>query len=274
MNPLAEPASMTGVEIADGRHCLAWALPGDGTCALAARRLTTQALRAMRLPDDLVDDAVLAVGELAANVYRHVLGAPGDRPRRDIATELWLYRRLGGPHGQIVCKVFDAQRQWSHHRGPRSDDTGDDLQESGRGLLLVEAISSEWGRHPTRSRVGWSIPGKAVWFALPLPPALAIAHPAADLSPANAAHRLRSALHDRGITNVIHRDTGDQSVLSVRHGLTVWCRGEHFTWTIDGDRTSRPFDDLTDVAEQLVRLHEEMADHRRPPAYGWSRSDE
>ena len=91
---------MTGVEIADGRHCLAWALPGDGTCALAARRLTTQALRAMRLPDDLVDDAVLAVGELAANVYRHVLGAPGyriaggtDQIQRNIIAE----RHLGLP---------------------------------------------------------------------------------------------------------------------------------------------------------------------------------
>jgi hypothetical protein len=230
----------------------AWLLPVDDTCPGVARKLLRRALEHWELPGDLIYDATLAVSELAANLVQHVMSnlAADDAPRAAGGPELWLYRRRRDHHSQIVCKTFDPQRGWTRNPPP------DPLDECGRGLAIVEAIVEEWGCHLTRSMLGGpgrAIPGKAVWFAMAVPGA---EPPSARLTPGHAADELRALLLARGI-KVVHRDAGDQVAVFMPNGPAVWCHDQAFSWSLDRGRTCRPFADIVDVAEQLVRIHEE-----------------
>ncbi|MFF8604925.1 ATP-binding protein [Streptomyces sp. NPDC015346] len=88
--------------------------------------------------DRLIDPAQLALTELVANVVRHV---PGRR-----CTVLILREPFGlrvevadGVPGTVVAKA------------------GGPLEEGGRGLVLVEAVTDRWG-------VAEAAGGKTVWF--------------------------------------------------------------------------------------------------------------
>ncbi|TQM74898.1 ATP-binding protein [Thermopolyspora flexuosa] len=252
----AKPMADAGVDLA--RECALWALPQDHTCAGVARRLLRQALERMGLPDEQIYDATVAVNELAANVYRHVLNRP--RPSavpapRPASPELWLYRRGQNEHSQFVCKIFDPVRE-PPVRVPARTNPLHDLPEHGRGLTIVESLTAAWGCHLTRSRFGgrWSVPGKAVWFAMPLPHPTP--HPPPTYTPLQAARALRSRLAARGIPTTL-RPAWDHSTLSIASTLTVRCHDNTFTWTTNGTPTHYAFADLTEAAEQLVRLHEE-----------------
>jgi hypothetical protein len=227
----------------------------------------------MGLPDDLIDDALIAVSELVTNVHLHVLGGghpPGDLPAWG-GPELWLYRRGQRDTSQIMCKVFDHQREHPP-LAPTQPTPAEDALEHGRGLSIVEELSAAWGWHLTRSRLGdgRSIPGKATWFAMPIPPYAA--EPPIQMTAAQAAYTLQNHLAARGILQAIRCDNRDLSVLSICRDLTVWCRQRTFSWTAGGDRVHYPFTDIVEVAEQLVRLYEEMAiadvtasEQHRPP---------
>ncbi|MEU3991404.1 ATP-binding protein [Streptomyces platensis] len=93
----------------------------------------------------LIEDAVLIAGELATNTVRHTKGT-GDY------FELALRRR----NGILVLEVADSY-QW---RMPELQKPAPDAP-SGRGLLLVDALSENWGVRPRD-------PGKTVWAHLPL----------------------------------------------------------------------------------------------------------
>ncbi|MFB7450820.1 ATP-binding protein [Streptomyces sp. NPDC056194] len=86
----------------------------------------------------LADPATLALTELVANVVRHV---PGRRCSVLILREPEGLRVevADGVPGSLVAKAADP------------------LDESGRGLSLVEAVTDRWG---VEERVG----GKTVWF--------------------------------------------------------------------------------------------------------------
>jgi anti-sigma regulatory factor (Ser/Thr protein kinase) len=88
---------------------------------------------------EMTDAAELALTELVANVVRHV---PGRR-----CTVLILRR----PDGLRV-EVGDGSP-----RPARTEGTGAALDEGGRGLLLVEAVTDRWGTVPLPR-------GKTVWF--------------------------------------------------------------------------------------------------------------
>ncbi|MFD5103130.1 ATP-binding protein [Streptomyces albidochromogenes] len=90
---------------------------------------------------ELTDAAELALTELVANVVRHV---PGRH------CTLLILRRPGGLRVEVADR---CPRPASRTAG-----TGDDgLAETGRGLLLVEAVTDRWGTV--------SVPGgKTVWF--------------------------------------------------------------------------------------------------------------
>src|SRR5262249_22533848 len=133
-----------------------------------------------------VDDGETMVSELAANT----LHARCDRndehdqhdqcgngrasPARDIpgTSELWLYLRGSGEQRELVCKVFDAHPGWARRggRGP-GDRRGRKEWRSGGGLEVVHEMShGRGGSHlPRARRGGWSLRGKAVWFAPPAP---------------------------------------------------------------------------------------------------------
>lgn len=114
----------------------------------------------LNLPDGLVEDGVLAVSEPATNAVLHA--SPADE--ESTGAELWIWARTL-PRPQLVVSVFDTDRTSMPRTGPTEL-----LDESGKGLAIVEALASEWGAHFTRSRLGpVSRPGKRVWFCMALP---------------------------------------------------------------------------------------------------------
>ena len=72
----------------------------------------------------------------------------------------------------MVCKIFDSQPGWSVDALEQPGKAPLE-QVGGRGLQVVAALSAgQWGGHPSRGRLGaWKVAGKAVWFALRVPPA-------------------------------------------------------------------------------------------------------
>jgi anti-sigma regulatory factor (Ser/Thr protein kinase) len=118
------------------------ALPSGVPCArLHARQVTWEwGLAALRqdielLVSELVTNAILASG---------VLG-------QGTAVRLWLL----SDGTQVLIMVWDAKKQ-----PPVRLDSGPDA-ESGRGLLLVEALSHQWSWYPTTEPSG-----KVVWALL------------------------------------------------------------------------------------------------------------
>src|SRR5258708_33369520 len=101
---------------------------------------------------------------------------------------------------------------------------------------MVAGLSAgRWGHHLSRGRLGaWKVQGKAVWFALRIPPGSELAT-SQRLAPrgSRAIAQLAAALADRGLGAGLVPVTeagGDLAVLSVSRRLTVWCRGEIVWW--------------------------------------------
>jgi hypothetical protein len=230
-----------------------------------------------------------AAQNLHAPQDTHAPQDPQDPPGSGLWTatscpELWLYLRGLGSRRELVCKVFDGNRGWRHGLAPTAARiTAQGIQSvTGRGLQIVQELSrGRWGHHPTRARLGgWDMRGKAVWFAVPAP----LAHArlvdvtglraytlSADvsatranerLSARQAATELETMLGERGVGHHMVRadqPASDMSVLSVRRGLTVWCRsGVVSLSTPEGARERWNYADLVEAAEQTVRRYEEL----------------
>ncbi|WP_372506819.1 ATP-binding protein [Actinomadura madurae] len=137
----------------DGVPGWVWALPGGPGCAGHARRVLGDALASLGVPGEVIADAQLMVSELATNAHQHA-GEHGPH-------ELWLY--MGdGTAGEVRCAVFDG---FADAGLPVYSWTSGDC---GRGLSIVQELSGGcWGLRRTLSRLGPSVRGKAVWFALP-----------------------------------------------------------------------------------------------------------
>jgi len=103
------------------------------------RAFTRDALAGL---DVAVDDVVLCVTELATNAVRH--SSPHE----------------GTFHLDILADR-DKLRVECHDSGSRKPTllTPSDADEGGRGLLLVQALTSRWG-------VGATAAGKCVWFEI------------------------------------------------------------------------------------------------------------
>lgn len=103
------------------------ALPTAASCA----RLHTRAVLAEWGMADLAEDAELAVSELTANAFLASArsgGSPG-------LVRLWLL----ADEGRLVLVVWDDSRQ------PPVRSHAPAFAEHGRGLQIVEAVSSAWG---------------------------------------------------------------------------------------------------------------------------------
>ena len=220
----------------------AWRLPGDESGPAAARRLVRQTMRELRLDRDVIEDGELAVSETATNALRHASCAQGNRPPPP--PELWIWARIV-PSPQLVVSVFDGARTMPHTPGTEL------LDEHGKGLQLVRHVTADWGSGPTRSRVDTaSVPGKTVWFALPLPrdwPGLQYRVP-----PGTAAHHLLLNLTRRGFEG--QRSTTDDGLsVLVLPNLNVWVHRRTFCWWSTRHRyLRRPLIDLQETTELLV----------------------
>jgi anti-sigma regulatory factor (Ser/Thr protein kinase) len=117
--------------------------------ARAARRLTRNTLRDWGLAF-LVEDAETIVGEFVANAVTHAatMAAPRKQAQENLA--LRLLRRTG----EVTCAVLDPSDTAPVLKEPAS------VEESGRGLQMVDALSDVWGWSPVAGR------GKAVWAIL------------------------------------------------------------------------------------------------------------
>jgi hypothetical protein len=249
--------------------CFVRPLPLDNSCAGAARRFFREALAGSDLPGDLIHDGVTMASELAANTTNAhgniEFGAQG-RPVSGMP-EIWLYLRDFGSGRELVCKIFDSEPGWDAGEPlpvGASVPAGPDSVR-GRGLQMVAGLSAgRWGHHLSRGRLGaWKVQGKAVWFALRIPPG-------SDLATSNriaprgsrAIAELAAALADRGLGAglvPVTDPTGDLAVLSISAALTVWCRGEVVWWQEpQGGYDRLPVTDLVEAGERIVCVHEEL----------------
>jgi hypothetical protein len=255
-----------GLRMVQSRAYVAWALPGDPTCAGVARRLFRQVASGLALESEAVDDGVTMVSELAANTL-HVQQRRPD----PINPELWLYLRGAGPRAELVCKVFDTLPGWVRGNVPgRTVSRAPADAMSGRGLEVVHELSAgRWGHHLSRARLaGTALRGKAVWFALPAPAVGRDAgrdggRPADEGDPATAGEAmtgLEKDLGTRGLAGKLVRadDPGaDMAVLSIASGLTVWCRSGAAWLRAPGTAVQQwSYCDLVEVAEQAVQAYE------------------
>ena len=114
----------------------------DPAAVRSARRFATQVLSSY--PSELLEVIELLVSELAGNCVRHT----------DSSFEV----HVGADRRRIRISVSD--------RGPGNPVVRslDPNAVAGRGLALVEMLSSSWGVRRNRSLTG----GKAVWFVLDL----------------------------------------------------------------------------------------------------------
>jgi anti-sigma regulatory factor (Ser/Thr protein kinase) len=97
----------------------------------------------------LADDAELVVSELVTN------GVQASRAMTHASIRLWLV----SDRTQVVVCVRDASPQ-----PPVRMDVAEEA-ENGRGLLLVEAVSTQWGWFDAQPAAG-DAPGKIVWSIL------------------------------------------------------------------------------------------------------------
>lgn len=118
-------------------------LPASPQSAGAARRFATAVLADWRLAD-LADDVDLVISELITNALLH---ARADQ-RASAGAGIRLDLEYDGK--ALTCRVLDGSPL------PPTPEQAGDTAESGRGLLLVDALSAEWG---------WSreASGKVVW---------------------------------------------------------------------------------------------------------------
>ncbi|MBO2463527.1 ATP-binding protein [Actinomadura violacea] len=228
---------------------------GDGAPA-AARAAVRALLTELRMPPDAAHDAKVIVSELATNAVLHSGRARGLPPAGGL--ELWAHLRWR-TRPEIVVTVFDPG-PWPGpgvFAAPRSAPPG---ALGGRGLQVVDALTAaaggRWGGHPTRSRLGARpAPGKAVFFSLPLPDGAAPG-PLAGLRP---AERIGALLVARGLEPVL---TGgpEATELSVPDGPSCRVVTGRLTCTFPGSApVGHPAADAVEVAEQIVRWHEEKA---------------
>lgn len=111
-------------------------LPGAPEHVAEARRFVTGLAG-----DGWLDagDVALLAGELAANAVLHsASGLPGGK---------FTVRVIVKTGGYLLIEVEDEGGPW---HGPGGDD------ESGRGLEIVEAVASEWGR-AGNAGTGWIV---------------------------------------------------------------------------------------------------------------------
>jgi anti-sigma regulatory factor (Ser/Thr protein kinase) len=105
--------------------------------ASAARRLTGDTLRHWGLTA-LAEDAMLIVAELVANAVSHTVpSAASSEPGGE-----YLGLRLLRRPGEVICAVLDPSDAAPALGRPGA------LEEGGRGLQLVDALSDVWGWSP------------------------------------------------------------------------------------------------------------------------------
>jgi anti-sigma regulatory factor (Ser/Thr protein kinase) len=109
--------------------------------AREARQLVRTVLADARVPAEATETALLLVSELVTNAVLHADG----RPVLDVEVE----------PDRLRISVSDVGRG-----APQVQTNNPLLSDHGRGMLLVDTLSTRWGTEPKTPR------GKCVWFEL------------------------------------------------------------------------------------------------------------
>ena len=123
----------------------AFVLPATPASVAVARRNVRALLRAWGLRDEVCDDALLVVSELVTNAIRYACG-----------DEIMCTLRCSAPLLRIEVEDQIRGRTSPTRMCPSPDD------QSGRGLLLVGGMSTDWGVRETAGGTG-----HVVWADLP-----------------------------------------------------------------------------------------------------------
>jgi anti-sigma regulatory factor (Ser/Thr protein kinase) len=115
-------------------------LPGDVTTPAAARRFVRAALESVDTDSAVIETAELLTDELVTNAIVHA------------HTKSYLFVRA--TKGRVRVEVTDPDDQLPTMATPDTDAL------SGRGLVIVNGLSSAWGIERTTEG------GKTVWFEL------------------------------------------------------------------------------------------------------------
>ena len=135
------PAERHGSRVRCRGRCRVRLATGPAAAAEARRRVR-DAIRSWQVPVDL-DAALLLTSELVTNAVRH---EAGQRPQAVVLA-------IACSRGWLRVDVHDTSRSLPAVAEVPAD------AETGRGLLLVETLSDEWGFYRTPA-------GKAVYFTL------------------------------------------------------------------------------------------------------------
>ncbi|MFC6084827.1 ATP-binding protein [Sphaerisporangium aureirubrum] len=142
--------------------------PSPEAVVSRARTLVREVLQDQGIPGDEVADAELVVAELAVNAVRH--GRP--------PYEVRIFEVAAVP---VWCEVVDGDPDlcWIPALLDRAQDLSvpDLFAESGRGLLLVRALSDGYCRAYRTTTFTTGSPAKTVAFALPTPSATRLTYP-------------------------------------------------------------------------------------------------
>ncbi|MFI1066333.1 ATP-binding protein [Streptomyces sp. NBC_00853] len=151
-----------------------------------ARLHTTDVLSRWRVPAKVIETAELIVSELTTNAVQHSEEGERVSPYSSLSTLRTFDLVLQVGNGVVRVAVFDNDEQAPVLKQPGADAT------SGRGILLVAAVSSRWGHYPVRNG---NKTGKVVWAQVSLAPAAEPRrHERAQSRPAQPSETVRSAL--------------------------------------------------------------------------------
>jgi anti-sigma regulatory factor (Ser/Thr protein kinase) len=124
--------------------------------AVASARMHARAVMTEWALDDLAEDISHVVSELVTNAVRASTGADGRPNCTDASSGLpVVHLRLQSNYRRVIVEVWDLSTALPVAKQPDPD------AESGRGLLLVEALTERWGWEHIPN---W--PGKVVWAEL------------------------------------------------------------------------------------------------------------
>jgi anti-sigma regulatory factor (Ser/Thr protein kinase) len=145
MTPMAptRPTRPASPPLPASQHQCRIPLRSNLTAAAAARTVVEDAIRAWHVPVD-ADVAVLLASELVTNAVTH--GAP--------ASATFILLTIASDAAGLRVDVHDGSADL-----PVLENEDPAEAETGRGLLLVTSLSTEWGFYRTPA-------GKAVYFTL------------------------------------------------------------------------------------------------------------